>query len=1526
MKKKLIYGILILVMLMAAPAWGQRSASVTPTSIDEYSINTSVLTITLVDDTFNVGISGSDFTLVNAPSGLSIESGGVNRTADKEATINLQFSGDIDADITNFEVTANTSGLKSGLSGLTTNSITLVSHLEPLAALTPAQVMESSLNGAVLTITLTDESFENPIPANKFTLVNGPAALSINYYSRVSSTVATLTLSFSGGISSDYTTFHVDIDGGAVTSGTGLSTNNITLKNEAVTAMISGSGEVCQGQSYNIRVDLTGNPNWQIKYTIDGGSETTISNISSTPYYISASTEGDYALTYVKDGTNEVGTTSGLAALAVNPLPTPSVNGDLTPCEGTEQVYNTTANVGSTYLWTIDTSDGSIVGPNNRDSVVVQWVYNHSASKVRVTETTSKGCPASTPDIENISFVAGASTPTITTTPTSGLHEFCEGSSLTLRSTSSSYGYLWSTSATTRNIVVTNAGSFTVQVKNSSGCYSEPSSSYSVSRNPKPSATLSVNGSNSICVGTPGQFKIDFYSGTSPFDFSYNDGSTTIDKYNQSANPYLMNVTGYTPGYVKYTLLSVTDDKGCDGLILKSKDSIDVISKPTITFGTHSSLFSTEDNPVTFTATPTPGIFSSMSGAVTTNGTFYPNLADTGSNYIKYTTTGAQCNAADSFEVTVLVPQGDIVAPAAYNNGIDKYIFCLSEPISEIGGSAVNRDRTKPCQFFGPGIYDTYAVDSIATFDPLAAGVGRHNIEFWYYAYTGNPLDFLVLQVKATFVVDDVGDVTISGFAPEYCANADSIKVVMSRNIPNYGVAGYEASEALTGPGISGSVAAGYYFNPKRAGGAGMKTITYLYTRTFSQCNITKQVSVTIHPLPILNFMVKDSCMLTTPGTDSILFYNLTDVGQNVASWEWNFGDGTYSSLKEPWHDYNSEGSKQIVLKATNNFGCINQKSKIVEFGAISKAIFDWENECYGDLMKFTASNDGGKVVSFRWKFGDGSSWTDTITKNPTHTYSSSGNYYTRLRVINNFGCFDSLEQRVPVRPTVTITEVDPYFQDFQSGDGGWVAEAVGSSQNSWAMGIPAKTIIKDPGNTAWVTNLAGVYTDNEKSFVEGPCFDFTAMKKPMIKLKTWVNTESTRDGAVIQTSVDDGKTWQVLGSNLDGIYWYNSALLTGNPGGQKLGWTGTTQNNWRESRNVLDAITGGKARIRISFGADAVASNFEGFAFDDIWIGERTRVALLEHFTNSSSSPSVLADADVNEVAATKPGEVVTIQYHTSFPGTDQKNLYYPSGPSSRTLYYGVASVPYSWMDGLLPFTGFTGENGAYSWEDIDLNRRILIDPLCKIDLSNSSLSGTTLNVEADLKLLNASLTTQNLTLQAAVVENATATEKSILRKMIPDAGGTSLVNLWNTSAETTIMLSWDYHPADFADVDSLVLVVFVQNEDTKEVYQTRYVSFKDLIGSAVNPTESGLMQFDVILHPNPAGDWIKITPTMPVNETTWLYIFDQLGKMVKSRMERRFSSAMEWDISDLAPGIYYMKIKTANSAVIQKKFIKIK
>jgi len=97
----------------------------------------------------------------------------------------------------------------------------------------------------------------------------------------------------------------------------------------------------------------------------------------------------------------------------------------------------------------------------------------------------------------------------------------------------------------------------------------------------KPSAQISMSGSDSICVGNAsiGKLKIN-YSGILPFSCTYTDGQNVVTLNGINTNQYTINSEAYTNvGIKNYVITNVTQPSGCTPMISGS-GSVTVFPKP----------------------------------------------------------------------------------------------------------------------------------------------------------------------------------------------------------------------------------------------------------------------------------------------------------------------------------------------------------------------------------------------------------------------------------------------------------------------------------------------------------------------------------------------------------------------------------------------------------------------------------------------------------------------------------------------------------------------------------------------------------------------------------------------------------------------------------------------------------------------------------------------------------------------------------------------------------------------------------
>jgi uncharacterized repeat protein (TIGR01451 family) len=288
------------------------------------------------------------------------------------------------------------------------------------------------------------------------------------------------------------------------------------------------------------------------------------------------------------------------------------------------------------------------------------------------------------------------------------------------------------------------------------------------------------------------------------------------------------------------------------------------------------------------------------------------------------------------------------------------------------------------------------------------------------------------------------------------------------------------------------------------------------------------------------------------------------------------------------------------------------------------------------ELENFGSNNQTGFQVSYSIDGGPPvtETVTSTIAKGGTRSYSfntkadlSAPGEHTISASVSLSGDTrsenDSLTATVVHVPTVAAY---PYIEDFESGPGGWLS---GGFNSTWALGTPNKSIITGAasGSSAWVTGGLGIgtYKNNEASRVLGPCMDLRTLPLPAVSFNVWWNSESTYDGAVLQYTIDGGITWQNVGAVGNPGNWFNQSNISGAPGGQPQGWSGSDSNydnimngshGWVSASNFMAGLAGRPdVRLRVAFGSDGIIPD-DGFAFDDIVISNALSLTKTDAFT----------------------------------------------------------------------------------------------------------------------------------------------------------------------------------------------------------------------------------------------------------------------------------------------------------------------
>lgn len=317
----------------------------------------------------------------------------------------------------------------------------------------------------------------------------------------------------------------------------------------------------------------------------------------------------------------------------------------------------------------------------------------------------------------------------------------------------------------------------------------------------------------------------------------------------------------------------------------------------------------------------------------------------------------------------------------------------------------------------------------------------------------------------------------------------------------------------------------------------------------------------------------------------------------------------------------------------------------------------------------------------------------------------------------------------------------------------------------------------------------------------------------------------------------------------------------------------------------------------------------------------------LLEIFTNSHCPicPAAHSAIDAYLQNGQYKEQVNFIYYHMVFPYSDDAlHQHNPIDASARNLYYGpFSSTPRGVFDGQV-------QNNSYAnWANVIDGLAVQQSPF-EITLQGS-VNGSNVTVMASIKQTE-NITPGNLVAHFIAVEdvnyagrNGISFHKNVMRKMYPSASGRS----FSIALNQTIQLDEVTALNPLWNLGELGYLVFVQNTQTKAVYQSEFISYNTILATGLDtgiklPNDFTLSQN----HPNPFNPSTKISWRSPIAGHQSLKVYNILGKEVATLVnEFRNAGKFEvtFDAAQLTSGVYFYKLQSG-SFVETKKMLLLK
>ena len=217
------------------------------------------------------------------------------------------------------------------------------------------------------------------------------------------------------------------------------------------------------------------------------------------------------------------------------------------------------------------------------------------------------------------------------------------------------------------------------------------------------------------------------------------------------------------------------------------------------------------------------------------------------------------------------------------------------------------------------------------------------------------------------------------------------------------------------------------------------------------------------------------------------------------------------------------------------------------------------------------------------------------------------------------------------------------------------------------------------------------------------------------------------------------------------------------------------------------------------------------------VTMGFTQRIPMIEHFSSSTCEPCKNVNINMQKLTDSHPGQYTYVKYPLSFPNPGDP--YHTSYAKTRTLYYGVTSAPNLFLDGV--DQGY-GEIKTQNFENqYEVPAYVNISGAFDVDYDS-------IRIVADF------MSYVNLNdVRAYISVNERTTTKNVSINGETEFHHISLTMLNNAEGENISIKAGEHHRIEctlnitetfMEDIGDLEVALWLQNYETKEVYNSRF------------------------------------------------------------------------------------------------------
>jgi PKD repeat protein len=195
--------------------------------------------------------------------------------------------------------------------------------------------------------------------------------------------------------------------------------------------------------------------------------------------------------------------------------------------------------------------------------------------------------------------------------------------------------------------------------------------------------------------------------------------------------------------------------------------------------------------------------------------------------------------------------------------------------------------------------------------------------------------------------------------------------------------------------------------NPLKSYGAAGGYQVSLIAGTNHSCRDTVIKNIQVYPKPRAVFGFNEVCF-----PNATQFTDSSSISTGfIQSYSWKFSNGDTSILRNPLKQFTPAGNYIATLKVVSDNFCSDSIAKNISVNPLPLVSFNTDTlSCANTAKGFVNSSTGANT--YLWRFGEGS--TSTLI-NPTHSYTTSGDYQVKLIAFSGKGCKDSLQKTIEI-------------------------------------------------------------------------------------------------------------------------------------------------------------------------------------------------------------------------------------------------------------------------------------------------------------------------------------------------------------------------------------------------------------------------------------------------------------------------------------------------------------------------------